>query len=96
MRHTYVVSYDVSDPKRLRHVFKTMRGYGDHLQLSVFRCDLSARELVELRAKLSTIIHHTEDQVLFVHVGPSEGRVMGAFSTMGRPHVETERAAIVV
>jgi CRISPR-associated protein Cas2 len=64
MRHTYVVSYDVSDPKRLRKVFKLMRGYGDHLQLSVFRCDLNARELVELRSKLGTIIHATEHQVL--------------------------------
>ena len=62
----------------------------------MFRCELNARELVELRAKLGTIIHHTEDQVLFVHVGLSEGRAPGAFSTLGRPHVEAERAAIVV
>ena len=96
MRHTYVVSYDVSDPKRLRQVFKTMLGYGDHLQLSVFRCDLSARELVELRAKLSGIIHHTEDQVLFVEVGPSDGRASTAFSTLGRAYAAPERAAIVL
>ncbi|MFO0762685.1 MAG: CRISPR-associated endonuclease Cas2, partial [Byssovorax sp.] len=37
MRHTYVVAYDVCDPKRLRQVHKTMRGFGDALQLSVFR-----------------------------------------------------------
>ena len=54
MRQTYIISYDVSDPKRLRKVFKTLRGYGDHLQLSVFRCELSPKELVEVRAKLRT------------------------------------------
>ena len=52
MRQTYIVTYDVCDPKRLRRVFKTLKGYGDHLQLSVFRCELSHRELVELRARL--------------------------------------------
>jgi CRISPR-associated protein Cas2 len=87
-----VVSYDVSDPKRLRKVFKALRGYGDHLQLSVFRCELSARERVELGA----IIHHKEDQVLFVCVGPADGRAATAFSTLGRPYEEAERVAIVV
>lgn len=57
MRQTYVVSYDVADPRRLRQVFKTMRGHGGWLQLSVFRCDLSAQELVELRVALG-IVHH--------------------------------------
>ncbi len=96
MRYTYVVAYDVSDPKRLRQVFKTMRGYGDPMQLSVFRCDLNAREMVELRAKLRGIIHHTEDQVLFVLVGRSEGRGAIGFETMGRPYADPERAAIVL
>ena len=96
MRHTYVVSYDVSDPKRLRQVYKAMLGYGDHLQLSVFRCELNDQEMVELRAKLRAILHHGQDQVLFVHVGPADGRAATAFSTMGRPYDSPERAAIVV
>ena len=70
MRQTYIVTYDVSSPNRLRRVFKTLKGYGDHLQLSVFRCELNHRELVELRARLGGIIHHDQDQVLFVDVGP--------------------------
>ena len=74
MRQTYIVCYDICDDKRLRRVFKTLRGWGDHLQYSVFRCELTHRELVELRAELGAIIHHTEDQVLFVDVGPVCGR----------------------
>lgn len=73
MRQTYIVAYDISDPKRLRKVFKLMKGYGDHVQLSVFRCELTHRALVELRTRLSGIIHHDQDQVLFVDVGPEEG-----------------------
>ena len=49
MPQTYLVSYDIADPKRLKTVFKVMKGWGDHLQFSVFRCDLNPRELVELR-----------------------------------------------
>ena len=44
-RQSYVVTYDICDPKRLRRVYETLRGHGDHLQLSVFRCDLTRREL---------------------------------------------------
>jgi len=34
MRSSYLVTYDIADDKRLRQVFQTMRGYGDHLQFS--------------------------------------------------------------
>ena len=58
MRHRYVVTYDVSNPKRLRRVFKIMRGFGDAIQLSVFRCDLSRTEKIMLIEKLKDSIHH--------------------------------------
>jgi CRISPR-associated protein Cas2 len=96
MRQTYIVTYDVSDPKRLRKVFKTLKGYGDHLQLSVFRCELNHRELVELRARLGGIIHHDQDQVLFVDVGPEEGRGNTSISALGRVYHQPERRAVVV
>ncbi len=35
MRMSYLVCYDISDDKRLRRVFKAMRGYGDHLQAGI-------------------------------------------------------------
>lgn len=96
MRQTYIVSYDVCDPKRLRQVFKTLRGYGDHLQLSVFRCELSQRELVELRAALGLVIHSGQDQVLLVDVGPVEGRGSTSIAALGRPYTHPERHALVV
>jgi len=95
MRQTYIVSYDISNPKRLRKVFKLMRGYGDHLQLSVFECELSRRELVELRSRLGDIIHNDQDQVLFVDVGPVEGRGSTSIRSLGRTYTHPERHAIV-
>lgn len=96
MRHTYVVTYDICDPKRLRKVYKLMLGWGDHLQLSVFQCELNPRELVELRVELHRLLQHSEDQVLFVDVGVSVGRASGAIQALGRPYVDPERLAIVV
>lgn len=96
MRHTYVVTYDICDPKRLRKVYKLMLGWGDHLQLSVFQCELNHRELVELRIQLDRVIKPSEDQVLFVDIGTADGRASSAITALGRPYVDPERVAIVV
>ncbi|MEZ4219632.1 MAG: CRISPR-associated endonuclease Cas2 [Polyangiaceae bacterium] len=96
MRQVFIVSYDISDPKRLRKVFKVMRNWGDHIQLSVFECELSDRELVELRSELAAVIHHGEDQVLFVDLGPVSGRGDRAIESMGRKYFPPERLAVVV
>lgn len=96
MRQTFVVSYDISCPKRLRRVYRLMRGWGDHIQFSVFRCELNARELVELRAALSEIIHTLEDQVLFVDVGPVDGRGATSIRAIGKTYTPPERQAIIV
>lgn len=96
MRSVYLVCYDVCDPKRLRKVYKAMRGFGDHLQLSVFRCELSARERAEMISTLTPIIDHNQDQVLIVDVGPADGRASLVFETVGRAYLPPERVAIVV
>lgn len=96
MRHTYIVTYDISDPKRLRKVYKLMLGWGDHLQLSVFQCELNDRELIELRVELARVIRHTEDQVLFIDVGTVEGRGSESITSLGRAYVDPERVAIIV
>lgn len=96
MRQTFIVTYDVCDPKRLRRVFKLMKGYGDHIQLSVFRCELDARELIELRARLGDELNHQEDQVLFVDVGPTEGRGGISIRALGKPYVAPAGIALIV
>lgn len=68
-RRDFLVTYDICDDKRLRAVFKTMRGYGEHIQYSVFRCALTKTEMTEMMAKLSALIHHQVDQVLVFHLG---------------------------
>jgi CRISPR-associated protein Cas2 len=95
MRQAFIVTYDVADSKRLRRVYKIMRGYGRHLQLSVFQCELNARERVELGVKLDAEIHHEEDQVLFVDIGPVDGRGAVSVESLGRAYVPEERRAVI-
>ena len=68
--HLYIVSYDIRNPKRWRRVFQTMNGFGEWLQLSVFQCQLSTKQYAELIAKLNEVIHHREDHVLLMDLGP--------------------------
>lgn len=96
MRKSFLVCYDICDDKRLRKVFTVMRGYGDHLQYSVFECQLTAADLVRLRTELSVIIHHREDQVLFVDLGPAEGRGDRVITALGRPYTNLDAPCIVV
>ncbi len=66
----YFVSYDIGDQKRWRRVFKIMNAYGEWLQLSVFQCRMSRKRHAELIADLSGIIHHDQDHILLVDIGP--------------------------
>ena len=95
MRQAYIVTYDVCDSKRLRGVYRVMRGYGRHLQLSVFQCELDPRAHVELVAKLRKVLKHDEDQVLFVDIGPADGRGATSIESLGRAYVPQERRAII-
>lgn len=95
MRHLYVVTYDITDPKRWRRVYRTMRGFGDHLQLSVFLCDLPPMERVQMQAALHEIIHHEEDKVLMVDLGPTEGRTIQQIEMMGVPVKITKRRSMI-
>ena len=74
MRTSYLICYDICDEKRLPKVFKLMRGFGDHLQFSIFECQFTSSDLVRCREALRAVIHHKEDQVLFINLGPADGR----------------------
>lgn len=98
MRIRYIVSYDICDPKRLRLVHKTMLGYGEPLQYSVFCCDLEASGRIMLIAALSEIIDHRQDQVMLIDIGPAEGRGTQSIETVGRAmrKERLERRTVIV
>ena len=96
MRTTYLVCYDVANDKRLKRTFKTCRNFGDHLQFSVFECDLSPAEKIELETQLSQVIKQDEDQVLFISLGPAEGRGDRVITALGLPYSKLDAPCYVV
>ena len=96
MRNTYLVCYDVCDDKRLRKVFKTMRDFGDHLQYSVFECQFNPADLARCRHALAEWINHDEDQVLFIDLGPTEGRGERVITALGQPYSPVDSPCYVV
>lgn len=96
MRRIYIVSYDISDPKRWRQVYRTMRGFGQHLQLSVFACDLTAAQRIQMIAALESAIDANEDQVLVIELGPSQARPIHDIEAVGRPLTVQERGPVIL
>lgn len=92
----YIIAYDIVGPGRLRAVYKTMRGFGDHLQYSVFRCVLSDLQLAKLRDRLTAIIDPDEDQVMFVPLGKADAKRSWRAFTLGVPLRHPERVVKIL
>ena len=95
MKRCFIVAYDISDSKRLHKVAKVMKAYGQRIQFSVFRCELTRRHRVELEADLFMEIDHREDQILFIDLGPVPGRGEECIKSMGRAYLEPPRNSVV-
>ena len=93
---TYIVAYDIADDRRRRHVFKSLHGFGDRLQFSVFRCDLSDANKVRLKAALADIIHHKDDQVLIFDLGPVEAVRRETVEYLGEVYRPADHDAMVI
>ena len=91
----FIVTYDISDQKRWRRVFKIMKGYGQWLQLSVFQCRLTARRRADMAARLDRTIKRDDDHVIIVDVGPAE-RVNPRVESLGRTFHSAKREAIII
>ncbi len=68
-RHWYLISYDIRDSKRWRLAYKTLKGRGESIQYSLFRCHLTRAEIESLRWDLERILDK-EDDLLVVHLCP--------------------------
>jgi len=65
-RRFVVISYDISDDKRRDKVFKCLKRFGQHVQYSVFECDITEKDYVRLRYLLEKIIRREEgDHIRF-------------------------------
>ena len=90
---TYLVAYDIADPKRLRKVAKTCEDFGLRRQYSVFLCRVSSLSLVKFKSRLYDLIDLQEDQVLFIPLSP---RCAEQIEALGRPVEKYDARDIVI
>ncbi len=93
--HLFIVTYDISDQKRWRRVFKAMQGYGAWIQLSVFQCRLSQWRRAELETRLRELVKNGEDHVLLIDVGPAD-KIELTMKSIGKTFEKIERRATVI
>ena len=90
------MSYDIRDEKRLSQVHKAMLGFGEPVHYSVFRCDLTPKGRVELRAALTDLIDLEEDRVMIIDLGPVDGRALERIEFMGVHAAHLDQKLIIV
>jgi CRISPR-associated protein Cas2 len=90
---SYIVAYDIADPKRLRKVATACEDFGVRKQYSVFLCRLSTTDFVRLRSRLYDLLNLEADQVLFI---PLCGKCVQNIEALGRPTEPPEARDVVV
>jgi CRISPR-associated protein Cas2 len=95
-RTRYLLAYDIRQPRRLRRVHKVAKGYGDPLQYSVFVCDLTRVELLDLKADLLLEMNTREDSVGIFDLGLPRDRGLRCIEFIGtrRPLPDGDEPAI--
>jgi len=59
----YFICYDISNPKRLIKISKTLENFGLRVQYSFFQCEMKRNQLEILRNQLLDIIDEKEDRL---------------------------------
>ena len=78
----YVIAYDIPNDRRRTKVHKTLCGFGEWTQYSLFECFLEAKELVQLRAKLQALLDPDQDSV---RLYPLSAECCEKVETIGSP-----------
>ncbi|RMH78952.1 MAG: CRISPR-associated endonuclease Cas2 [Calditrichaeota bacterium] len=59
----YVISYDIVEDRIRHRVMKLLKGFGFHVQKSVFECILTDGQIRRLRDRLQKLINQDTDSV---------------------------------
>jgi CRISPR-associated protein Cas2 len=90
---SYLVCYDIANPKRLRKVAKACEDYGYRKQFSVFLVRISPTDFVRLRKRLYDLIDLNEDQVLFL---PLTDSCLQRMEAIGKPTESYDKNDVVI
>lgn len=74
-----LITYDVDTisekgQKRLRQVARICKDYGQRVQNSVFECEVTEAQYVQLKAALEKVMDKQLDSIRFYHLSKNENR----------------------
>ncbi|MCZ7627163.1 MAG: CRISPR-associated endonuclease Cas2 [Betaproteobacteria bacterium] len=76
--HTYLIAYDISDPRRLQRVHKFLKQCAVPIQYSVFITRISEAQLARIKVGIVERICDDEDDVRIYHIPDrTEVRLLG-------------------
>lgn len=88
--------YDICDDGRLRRVHDVVRSFGTRFQYSVFLCDLSDTELIQLQWEVGEVMDHGIDSVAIIDLGQADRIRPGTFRYMGLRPAPPPRSSTVL
>lgn len=88
-----VVSYDISNDRRRTKVMKKLKNFGNHVQESVFECELEQGAYHAMRAGLEKLIASREDNVRFYFLDED---AVARIEVIGDKPVERARAFYII
>ncbi len=69
-----VVTYDVPDDKRRTKIMKTLKDFGQHVQYSVFECELKKEDYSRLRSRLKKLVNPRQDNLRFYLISADDAK----------------------
>jgi len=63
----YIIAYDIEKQKARTKVSKKLEAFGVRVQLSVFDCEISKKELKTLKNEIENLINNNTDSIMFIH-----------------------------
>ncbi|MCP4396908.1 MAG: CRISPR-associated endonuclease Cas2 [bacterium] len=62
-----VISYDIKSDRRRTKLFNLLKNYGDPIQYSVFECDLTLKQLRQLRQRMGALVEVEETDTVCIY-----------------------------
>lgn len=98
-RRLFLCTYDVvsskAGDKRRDKLYELLLDHGEHVQYSVFLCELSQSECRRLLSQARAILNEAEDQLLVLDIGPETFEWSSRLDCLGKTWTPRVRSFIV-
>jgi len=81
----WLVCYDIREPARWRRAYKILKGTGERIQYSIFRCWLNQTQMQQLRWELTEVLAPEDDVLIIPLCSRCAGGIQTTHSTINKP-----------